>query len=101
MNKKPVASAPLQGNVSVAEIIRYLRQDCYLSEKRTAEYLGLKVKDLDAVLPAYLKFQVGQRIRYRKSELDEWMESNRSGRSIQAVRTIADDLFKKIRSKAL
>lgn len=57
-----------------------------LSQKEAAEYLGTTVKSLNSLrylgrstLP-YIRW--GNRIKYRKSDLDAWVESNLTNKEV-------------------
>ena len=69
-----------KGNVSVGEVIRYLEGDRFLTAQQVESYLSLKPMEAARLLPEHLRYRIGHRVRYRKSEVDKWMESNRSGR---------------------
>ncbi len=68
----------LSGVVSVSEIVAYMTADRYLSLKEASEYTGFSgrtLRDQDD-LPRY---RVGKMLRFKKSELDEWMLKHREG----------------------
>ena len=68
----------LSGVVSVSEIVAYMTADRYLSLKEASEYLSISprtLRDRDDI-PRY---RVGKMLRFKKSELDEWMFKHREG----------------------
>jgi excisionase family DNA binding protein len=67
-------SPPLQGTVSVAEILHYLAEDRYLSEAEALQYLSLSERKLRSHLPEIKHYRVGTKLLFKKSDLDRWME---------------------------
>jgi len=66
----------MSGVVSVSEIVAYVTADRYLSLKEASEYTsisGRTLRDQDD-LPRY---RVGKLLRFKKSEVDEWMLKHR------------------------
>jgi len=65
--------------ISAQEILRYLSQDRYMSKREAAAYTCLSTRNLEARLSEIPHFRVGQKILFKKSELDRWMEQYREG----------------------
>ncbi len=69
----------LSGNVSVAEILAFIKQDKYLTLAEAAEYTRLGERTikrrLNEIRPR--PFRVGNRLLFKKSDLDQWMENHR------------------------
>ena len=66
------------GTVSLAEVLDYLREDCYMDKRAAARYLGRSVRwveDRMSTIPYYKADGGG--VRFRKTELDRWMEAYR------------------------
>ena len=63
--------------ISVAEILVYLRNDYYLDLKQASEYLPLSARTIREHLKTIPHFRCGRKIIFRKSELDQWMETFR------------------------
>jgi len=82
--------------ISVQEVLLYFSQDRYMNKREAAAYLCLSTRNLEARLPEIPHFRVGQKIRFKKSELDRWMETYREGDSHNLDR-IADDAVKTLR----
>ncbi len=78
------------GVVSVAEVLLYLAQDRYMDKREAAEYTSLSVRNLEARLPEIPHFRVGQKILFKKSEVDRWMETYREG-GTQNLDQLADE----------
>jgi excisionase family DNA binding protein len=62
----------------------------YKPPEETAEYLGVTVNALakmrwDGSGPPYVK--IGRRVRYRRSDVDAWLDARRSGTAPTAVLT--------------
>ncbi len=68
----------MSGVVSISEIVAYVTADRYLSLKETSEYTGFSGRTLRGQddLPRY---RVGKMLRFKKSEVDEWMIKHREG----------------------
>ena len=61
----------------------------FLNTRRAADYLGLSPRTLDGYRvsgdgPAFHRF--GSRVRYRKSDLDEWAAKRRATTTAEADR---------------
>jgi len=82
--------------VSVQEVLLYFSQDRYLDKKEAAAYTSLSTRNLEARLPEIPHFRVGQKILFKKSELDRWMETCREGDS-RNLDLIADEAIKALR----
>jgi excisionase family DNA binding protein len=51
--------------------------DGYWDIKDLSHYLKVKIKTLYAMVPDIPHYRVGKLIRFRKQEIDSWMENNR------------------------
>ena len=67
----------LDGTVSVREVLNFIESDRYLDLKEAAEYLPLSERTLREHLNEIPHFRYGKKIIFRKSELDQWMETFR------------------------
>jgi excisionase family DNA binding protein len=50
----------------------------YWDIKDLSQYLKVKIKTLYAMVPDIPHYRIGKLIRFRKQEIDSWMEKNRS-----------------------
>jgi len=66
-----------QGLISVSEILAYLQTDRYLDLKEAAQYLPLSKRTIWEHRNTIPHFRYGNKIIFRKSELDRWMETFR------------------------
>ena len=76
--------------ISAQEILAYIDRDRYLDKKAAASYTSLSIRNLEARLDEIPHFRVGQKILFRKSELDRWMETYREG-GTQNLDQLADE----------
>ena len=53
-------------------------ENSYWDIKDLSDYLRVKIKTLYAMVPEIPHYRVGKLIRFRKKEIDSWMEQNRS-----------------------
>jgi len=81
--------------VSVQEVLVYFDRDRYLDKQEAAKYTSLCVRTLEARLSEIPHFRVGNKILFKKSELDHWMESYREG--TQNLDRIADEAIESIK----
>ena len=81
--------------VSVQEVIAYIDRDRYLDKREAAAYTSLSTRNLEARLPEIPHFRVGQKILFKKSELDRWMETYREGGN-QNLDRIADEAIESL-----
>ena len=65
------------GTVSVQEIIAYLQNDRYMGVVETARYLNLSPRTVRDELPESLRYRIGRKLLFRKSEVDRWMAGQR------------------------
>src|SRR4051812_32562303 len=66
-----------QATVSVAEVIRYLERDSYMSARRAAEYLDMSERSLSRFLHQIPHYRPGGKKLFKRSDLDLWMEHYR------------------------
>lgn len=69
---------PKDSVVSVWEIIPYIEADRYLKKRELAEYLSVSIGTLEKQLHLIPQFKIGSRVIFKKSEVDQWMESRRA-----------------------
>ena len=81
--------------ISVQEVIAYIDRDRYLDKREAARYTCLSTRNLEARLDEIPHFRVGQKILFKKSELDRWMETYREG--TQNLESIVDEAIESIR----
>jgi excisionase family DNA binding protein len=89
-------SPPLQGTVSVAEILIYLAEDRYLSEREARHYLSLSERKLRNHLPEIKHYRVGTKLLFKKSDLDLWMERHLETGTELDLDRIADEVMKDV-----
>ncbi len=66
-----------QSLISVSEILAYLQTDRYMDLKEVTEYLPLSERTIRDHLNEIPHFRYGKKIIFKKSELDQWMETFR------------------------
>ena len=76
--------------VSLQEVLSYFDRDRYLDKREAAAYTSLSVRNLEARLSEIPHFRVGNKILFKKSELDRWMETYREG-GTQNLDQLADE----------
>ncbi len=82
--------------VSIQEVLLYFDPDRYMDKRGAAEYTSLSVRNLEARLSEIPHFRVGNKVLFKKSELDHWMETHREGDS-RNLDLIADEAVKDLR----
>ncbi len=82
--------------VSIQEVLLSFDRDRYMDKRGAAEYTSLSVRNLESHLDEIPHFRVGNKILFKKSELDRWMETHREGDS-HDLDKIADDAVKTLR----
>ena len=82
--------------VSVKEVLLHFSQDRYLDKKEAASYTSLSTRNLEARLSEIPHFRVGQKILFKKSEIDRWMEAHRVSNG-DSLSSIADDVLEALR----
>ena len=82
--------------VSVKEILGYLAQDRYIDKRQAATYTSLSTRTLESRLDEIPHFRVGNKVVFKKSELDHWMETFREGNS-QNLNRIADEAIESLK----
>jgi len=86
--------------VSIQEVLLCFDRDRYMDKRTAAEYTSLSVRNLEARLPEIPHFRVGNKILFKKSELDHWMETHREGTQNldrSALDRIADEAVESIK----
>ncbi len=92
---KPVERQPVE-MVSVQEVLLHFDRDRYMDKREAAAYTSLSVRNLEARLPEIPHFRVGQKILFKKSEVDRWMETYREGGTRNLDR-IADEAIESLK----
>ena len=82
--------------VSIQEVLLYFDRDRYMDKRGAAAYTSLSVRNLEARLSEIPHFRVGNKVLFKKSELDHWMETHREGDS-RNLDLIADEAVKDLR----
>ncbi len=82
--------------VSVQEVLVYFDRDRYMDKQEAAKYTSLCVRNLEARLPEIPHFRVGNKILFKKSELDRWMETFRESGTRNLDR-IADEAIESLK----
>lgn len=72
----------------------HLNSDHYMSKGEAAEYLGLSRRTVEYHLPEIPHFRVGRKLLFRKSELDQWVESYRV--PVQDLKSVVDQVVGKV-----
>ena len=67
----------LDGVVSVREVLNLIKNDHFMGLKEATEYLPLSERTIRQHLKTIPHFRCGRKIIFRKSELDQWMETFR------------------------
>ena len=81
--------------VSIQEVLVYFDRDRYLDKQEAAKYTSLCVRNLEARLSEIRHFRVGNKILFKKSELDRWMATHREG--TQNLDRIADEAIESLK----
>ncbi len=68
----------VEGTVSVLEILNYIASDRFLALRDASKYLSLSEKTIRSRLPEIPHYRYGQKLLFRKSELDQWMQQWRA-----------------------
>jgi len=63
--------------VSVREVLNFIESDRYMDLTGAVEYLPLSERTIREHLNEIPHFRYGKKIIFRKSELDQWMETFR------------------------
>ncbi len=84
--------------VSVKEVLAHFDRDRYLDKREAATYTSLSTRNLEARLPEIPHFRVGQKILFKKSELDRWIEQFREGGN-QNLNRLADEAIESLKEK--
>ena len=82
--------------VSIQEVLLYFDPDRYMDKRGAAKYTSLAVRNLESHLDEIPHFRVGNKVLFKKSELDHWMETHREGDS-RNLDLIADEAVKDLR----
>ena len=83
-------SPPPKGTVDIHEVLAYLHADCYLDKKKAADYLDISVSNLEKRLKEIPHFRLGQKVLFKRSELDVWMEQFRERDEALDLKGLAD-----------
>jgi len=67
----------LDGVVSVREVLNFIESDRFMDLKEAAAYLPLSERTIRQHISEIPHFRYGKKIMFRKSELDQWMETFR------------------------
>jgi len=67
----------LDAVVSVREVLNFIESDRFMDLKEAAEYLPLSERTIRQHLGEIPCFRYGKKIIFKKSELDQWMETFR------------------------
>ncbi len=80
--------------ISVREVLAYLETDRYMDLKEAAKYLRLSTKTLRIHLSEIPHFNSGKKNIFRKSELDQWMETFRvRDQDLDAALKMAEEIL--------
>ena len=86
-------SPPVQGTVSVSEILHYLDQDRYLTQEDACSYLSLSERTIRNHLPEIKHYRVGAKLLFKRSDLDRWMERYQEASAELDLDRIADQVL--------
>jgi excisionase family DNA binding protein len=66
-----------EGMVSVAEILRYLQTDCFLTKASAAKFIDHEERKIEeAIRRGHLRaYKIGKKVLLRKSDLEAWIQS--------------------------
>ncbi len=81
--------------VSIQEVLLHFDRDRYMDKRGAAEYTSLSVRNLESHLDEIPHFRVGNKILFKKSELDRWMEAHRE--STQNLDRIAEEAVESLK----
>ena len=59
----------------------------YLTVKEVAQYLGMKTSTIYAWAPEMPHYKIGNLLRFKKEDLDAWMETKREGAEVPRIGT--------------
>jgi|SoiMethySBSTD1v2_1073268.scaffolds.fasta_scaffold5691537_1 excisionase family DNA binding protein len=90
---------PLEGTVSVREILSYLDRDRFFDKRQASDYLSICVRSLEERLKEIPHFRVGAKILFKKSELDVWMERHRENPEAIDLDRLADEVVAEVLGK--
>ena len=98
MKPIPLTEEKLQrqpsGTVSVREVLTYMNQDRYMDLKDLADYLPLSERNIRSRLKEIPHFRVGNKLLFKKSEIDDWMQTQRvQNNELDEAMRVADSLF--------
>ena len=83
------------GQVSVAEILEYLRTDHWMDKQAASKYLSLSVRTLEERQDEIPHSKVGRKILFKRSKLDAWVEGQASTKQLDLSR-IADEALQAV-----
>jgi excisionase family DNA binding protein len=86
----------VQGMVSVAEILRYIAEDRYLAEREARQYLSLSERNIRNHLGEIKHYRVGQKLLFKKSDLDRWMDRYVEPSNQLDLHRLADEVLKDV-----
>jgi hypothetical protein len=78
------------------EAIDYLRNDRYVDKRGASSFLGISKRTLDSLLPTIPHYRIKKKIFFKRSELDEWMQSHRVRPTSQDLKRLADEITAKV-----
>ena len=87
---------PLEGTVSVREILSYLERDRFFDKRQASEYLSISVRNLEARLLEIPHFRLGSKTLFKKSEIDSYMERHRENPEAIDLERLADEVVMEV-----
>ena len=89
-------SPPVQGTVSVAEILHYLAEDRFMTQDEACKYLSLSERTIRDRLPEIKHYRVGKKLLFKKSDLDRWVERFLESSAELDLDQLADQVMKDV-----
>jgi excisionase family DNA binding protein len=59
----------------------------YLTVKEVAQYLGMKTSTVYAWVPEMPHYKIGNLLRFKKEDVDAWMDTKREGAEVPGAST--------------
>jgi len=78
------------GQVSVAEILEYVKSDYWIDKQAASKYLSLSVRTIEERQDEIPQSKVGRKILFKRSRLDAWVEGQANMKQLDLHR-LADE----------
>ena len=85
------------GVVSVAEVLSYFDANRFFDKKELAMYLSVSTRTIEKHLAEIPHYRLhGSMLRFKKSEIDEWVEQYRESNG-DSLNSIADEVLESLK----